>query len=182
MSMPRTCTSQCLLLLAAVSLGCAEGPSEPPGQGSAAVENTSAGSASITDVIGLWNSGNTDQAVRQFVTIEWNGPGAFTNVPVLNTSENDFQALSAGDRARMGEESIALVSMFKGLARDALQAGDEAREAGDQETAAAHYQAVREFGEALSTPDQTQVIQMMGQVILKMAEEKDSGIEHQMTQ
>jgi hypothetical protein len=135
--------------------------------GSSAVPKT----ARLEDVVASWESGNKDEAVRQFLLIRWDEPAAVSGLPVLDLSEEQFASLPADRKISVQDESIRQVTTFKSLARHAITAGDNARASGQTETATAHYEAVRHLGEALSSPARLLIIQQLGKAIVKSVSE-----------
>ncbi|MCX7424482.1 MAG: hypothetical protein NTW96_02425 [Planctomycetia bacterium] len=130
----------------------------------------------FTNVLAAWESGAKDDAVKQFVSIQWNDRAVFAGVPALNVSEDGFKSLDAPARTQMLNECIKLASALRAIARHALAAGDQALASGDKPTAKIHYEAVRHFGEALTSPERVLVIQQLGKGIVGSAQEKESGL------
>jgi hypothetical protein len=127
------------------------------------------------DVLASWESGRQDEAVKQLLSMRWDQPGVFTDVPMMNLSEKDFTALPANERERTAKEAIELSNTLRNLARHALSTGQQAQASGDKQTAKAHYEAVLHLGQALSTSERLLLIQLVGKALVKTAEERLSA-------
>ena len=109
--------------------------------------------------------------------IHWDVSGVFFDLPVLNLSEDRFTSLSRSERTSMQEESLQLTRTLRAISRHVIAAGDNLQASGDKKAAKASYQAVQHFGEALSSPERLQVIQMIGKGIANSAQEKAAAME-----
>lgn len=134
-------------------------------------------SVRLTDVLALWESGKKDDAAKQLALIHWDASDVFSDLPVLNLSEDRFMSFSRSERTSMQEESLQLTRTLRAISRHVLAAGDNWQASGDNEAAKASYQAVQHFGEALSNPERLQVIQMIGKGIANSAQEKATAME-----
>ena len=183
-------------VLVASACGCArqEDESPPNSQASSASSDEVAGPSSqgkrngssvppapakgilFDDVLASWESGKKDEAVEQLLSIRWAGPDVFADMPMMNLSEQGFASLPRDERTRIQKELIELVGTLRALVRHAVAAGDDAQASGDKQTAKAHYQAVLNLGQAVSSPQRTLLIQQVGKTIATVGREKLSAL------
>lgn len=131
----------------------------------------------VADVLAAWESGNKDEAVKQLLAVPWEAEAVFDGLPILNLSEERFMSLAASERTSTQEEAMKIVPTLKDLARHAISAGDNAQVSGDSKAARMHYEAVLNFGKALSSPQRLQIIQLIGNATVRFAEDKMRGDE-----
>lgn len=153
-------------------------PPPPPGtQNGNSVAQAPAKRIVVSDVLASWESGKKDHAVEQLLSVRWDGPDVFADVPNMNLSEKDFGALPADERDRISEELWQLDSTLLSLARHAWSVGKKAQASGDEQTAKAHYEAVLHLGQAMSDPEHVVVIQRRGKGITIGAQKRLSALE-----
>lgn len=150
------------------------GSSERPEGASSALDSAAQGPL-LSDVLALWESGNKDDAVEQLLSIRWDAPSLFDNMPIMGQSEKEFASLPDDERKRIQDEAMQLVGTSRSLARHAVSAGDSAQASGDAARAKAHYEAVLRLGQALSSPERLAVIQLSGKAMMGLAEKKLSA-------
>ena len=154
-------------------------PSAPASTESPALSGKSTvASPGFSTVLASWSKGNKDGAVQQLLSIRWDEPAIFDDVPHLSLSEDQFRALSLSrdERTRRQKEYMELATTFKNLSRHCFSIGDNARASGDGQTAKAHYEAVLHLGQALSGPNRVSLIQLTGKAIVGAAGEKLAGL------
>ena len=191
--MRRPCIAAAGVLVASfvvLSCGCSKTPieSEPGNQVSAEPVAESKGPPSppvtsqahegvvrLADVLASWESGDDDDAVKQIVSIRWDKPNVLANVSVLNLTEDSFARLPYDDQERVMKELMEVSKVSRDLARHVVAVGDKARASGNEEMAATHYEAVRQFGKALSRPERLQGIQLVGRALERMTQDKVSA-------
>ena len=133
---------------------------------------------SLDHVLTLWDQGDKDAATEGFLSIRWNDPATLANVPVMNLSEQQFQSLSRGKRDRTMKEYQDLRSkLLIGIVRHVRSAGDSALATGDKQTAKAHYEGILRCGQALSSPDRFELMNLDGKAALSMAQKGLSSLE-----
>jgi hypothetical protein len=130
----------------------------------------------LRDVLASWESGKKEQAVAQLLSVRWDQPGVFSDVPTMNLSEQGFAALPPDLRNRTASDATQLTATLRSLAREALSVGEQAQVSGDKQTARVHFEAVLHLGQALSSPERLLLIQLVGKVFVKTAEERLSAL------
>lgn len=133
--------------------------------------------AVLGNVLASWESGKKEEALKQLLSVRWDGPGVFADVPNMNLSEKDFGALPADERDRIGKELMELTTTLRSLARHANSIGDNAQASGDKQTAKAHYEAVLHLAQAMSSPEHVLLIQQVGKGIAGSAQTRLSAVE-----
>jgi len=130
----------------------------------------------LGQVIAAWNMGKKSDAVNQFLQLDWKDPSVFQGVPSLTMSEAMFASLPAAQRDQMSQVVQQLCQTLRDLAKAVVASTDRLIASGNTEGTRARLEAVQQFGQALDGPERLQVIQLVGQVITKLAQEKLSGI------
>jgi hypothetical protein len=145
------------LLLLVIVPGCSETPVAPATDASVAPLGTP-----FSDMLAAWEADKKNEAAAQFVELDWNATETLSQVPLLNLAESEFQALSQNERNETQQAAMNLIATLRGLARQVIANAEEAEAAGDSESAEKQYEAVREFGAALVSPQRLQIFQMVG--------------------
>jgi hypothetical protein len=101
-------------------------------------------------VLALWETDQKDEAVKQFLSIQWGDPSVFQSIEVLNISEQELRLLPQDEGLRIAEKSPILAIELRDLMFYVVSIGDKHASSGDIQIAKAHFEAVRLCGEALS--------------------------------
>jgi hypothetical protein len=124
--------------------------------------------------LAVWNEGRTDQAVRDFLAIDWAATGVFAGVPALTTSEAQLARLSLPEQQRFLADAMEKTSAMRKLAFEVVAAARERAAAGDYQTARSHFEAIGEYGRALAQPERLELIRLHGQAVVGYAEKQAS--------
>jgi len=138
----------------------------------AAAEIAAKSARFLGEVFVSWNMGKKDAAVQQFLAIQWDDPAAFQGIPMLVMSEQQLTSLSQEQRNRIVQETQGLSAVLRSIATHVIAAGETQAAAGDADNAKAHFDAVRQCGQALKSPDRLQVVQVVGKAMVQLAQEK----------
>jgi len=126
----------------------------------------------LGEVLVSWNMGKKDAAVQQFLSIQWDDPAAFQGIPMLVMSEQQLTSLSPEQRNRIVQETEGLSAVLRVIAAHMIATGETQAAAGDTDSAKAHFEAVRQCGQALASPDRLQAVQTLGKAMVQLAQEK----------
>jgi hypothetical protein len=130
----------------------------------------------VKDVLALWEAGQKDEAVTQFVSIQWDDPSVFKEMKVLTMSEQEYLALPRDEMKPVVEEAMNLLGKLRKLMFDVVAEGEKLAASGDANAAKEHFTAVRRYGQALSQPERLEVIQMHGKAAIGYADKKQAAI------
>ncbi len=149
---------------------------ESPEEGSTIMSSTEG--TLFKDVLALWEAEKKDEAVRQFLSIQWDNPSVFQGIEVLDVSEQEFRLLPQDERKRISKESHTLSIKMRKLMFYVSSIGDKHASSGDIQTAKEHFEAIRLYGEAFSqTESFDENIRGIGIAILAYGQKKLSEIE-----
>jgi hypothetical protein len=130
-----------------------------------------AASSPVTQpVLAAWQEGDKPRAISLFVDSDWTARPTFASGMALSLSEDQFKALSEADRELKAKEMMAQLDLMKQLAAAVAQAGREAAANGDSVQARKCFTSLKQFGAALNVPDRLRLVQLVGQVSQKMAD------------
>ncbi len=161
-----TLTVVTMLVIALAGCGRRTGPStSPSGSASSATRP-----AVAEPVLSAWQQGDSAGAIRRFLEADWKARPLFAPGSPLSLTEDQFQSLSAADREAKGAATMAQLDAFKKLARAVAEAGQQAHASGDTAQARKDFVALRQCGEALSSPESMRIVQLVGQALTKMAD------------
>lgn len=152
-------------------------PGAPGAQNESGVPPAQSGGVALSDVLASWESGKKDVAVKQLLSIRWDEPAVFADMPIMVLSEKDFRSLPRDERTRIQQELIELVGPLRNMARHAWSIGEKAQASGDKQTAKAHYEAVLHLGQALASPERVLLIQQVGKAITIGTQKRSSAVE-----
>ena len=107
----------------------------------------------LTQVLALWNRGETDAAVEHFLSLKWDAANVLGDSPVMILSERRLVALHQSERQPIVQEAMELTGALRGLVKQVLAAGDQALASGDAQTARTHFTAVLRCAQSLSQPE-----------------------------
>ena len=145
----------------------------PPKSGADPVTEESSGNeANLGAVFGAWESGAKDEAVSTLLKIDWESPMAIGDIPIMGSTERAFSALSQSERGEQQSVAMKLASSSKAILRHAFSLAEQAEEEGDNAKAELYYEAVQRLGNTLAGPERLTALQMMGESLVQMADEK----------
>jgi hypothetical protein len=159
-------------LLLALPVGCGRQPSPERSQPAATTTATpeqAAGGTPVERCLGDWKAGNKDAAIKSFSTLDFTRP-MFSKGTPLGFSESAFADLPAAAREKIGAELLADCEVIKSLSRGIKDAATEAKRTGDTSTSQKYSEQLRQFGEQLTKPSCTKVVQMHGRALKKLAD------------
>jgi len=126
----------------------------------------------LGEVLVSWNMGKRDEAVQKFLAIQWDAATAFQGIPMLVMSEQQLTSLSPEQQNRIVQETQGLSAVLRVIAAHMIATGETQAAAGDTDSAKAHFEAVRQCGQALAIPDRLEVVQTLGKAMVQLAQEK----------
>ena len=129
------------------------------------------------DVLALWETDQKDDAVKQFLSIQWDDPSVFQGIQALNMSDQELRLLPQDERKRISEEAHTLTLKMRKLMFYVVSIGDKHASAGDIQIAKEHFDAVRLYGEALCQPERLEIMRLIGKAIVAHGQKKLSEIE-----
>jgi hypothetical protein len=94
----------------------------------------------------------------------------FASDSTLSLSEDQFKALSAGERQSRGTELTAQVEAFRRLASAVAEAGRDAAAKGDTAQARKYFTSLQQCGTALESSNCLAIVQLVGKAVRKMGE------------
>jgi hypothetical protein len=104
----------------------------------------------LEDMLAMWQAGEQDKAVEEFLKIDWAGEKVFADDSVLDVNESDYGGMSVEKKKEVRQQTIELMKAVRELARRALEVGDEAVSVKEFEKAEMYFVAVGECTKALS--------------------------------
>ncbi len=130
------------------------------------------------DVLALWETDQKDEAVKQFLSIQWGDPSVFQSIEALNISEQELRLLPQDEGMRIAGEVPILTRELRDLMFYVVSIGDKHASSGDIQIAKAHFEAVRLYGEALcQQPEPLEIMRMIGKAFVAHGQKKLSEIE-----
>ena len=170
-----------------ILFGCSKKVDEPNPNSDAVSElntQTSVDSAGPSTVEGitvkgmleLWDAGHTDEAVNQFLGIQWGDPSAYRDMPVLTISDKQWRSLSKAEQLRTTKEAMSQTGRLRKVLIEVVSVGKTLAESGDTETAKRHLKAALEYGEALSQSQRFEVVRGHGQAALGYVQQNLAGV------
>ena len=153
----------------------AEGIKESPKEGSTTTSSTEG--TLFKDVLALWEADQKDEAVKQFLSIQWSDPSVFQGIQAMNMSEQELRLLPQDEINRIVGELHDLTRKMRNLMFYVVSIGDKLASSGDIKMAKEHFETVRLYGEALSQSERFEIIQLVGKAFVSHAQKKLSGIE-----
>ena len=108
------------------------------------------------EVLELWQSGQKDQAVSQFLAINWQSPDIFEKESIFTISESQFAKLSAAKRQQISQDALAKIKHVKELTRHIVEHTKTLAIQNENTEAVKYYTALINCGSRLSGSDQLQ--------------------------
>ena len=116
-----------------------------------AKEVKAAAAGSLTDALASWQAGKKDEAVKEFVDIDWSKTTALPKSLVIQQSEANFKALDKLAQTQQMTSVLSEVTAIKTLCASVL---DAAAASADSQK---YYDAVLKFANMLSTQKSSMV-------------------------
>ena len=116
--------------------------------------------------------GDNSAAVSRFLETDWRARPLFSPGSTLGLSESQFVALSYADREAKRGGVEAQAGELKKLSLAVLQAGRDAAASNDSALALKYFTALKQFGEALESPDSLAIVKMLGSGMRRAAEKE----------
>ena len=129
------------------------------------------------DVLALWEAEKKDEAVKQFLSIQWDNPSVFQGIETLNMTEQELGSLPLDEVKPIAGEALNLSRKMRNLVFYVVETGDKHISSGDIKAAKDHFEAIRLFGEALLQSDRIELIKLVSKAILALGQKKLSEIE-----
>jgi uncharacterized lipoprotein YehR (DUF1307 family) len=129
------------------------------------------------DVLALWETDQKDEAVKQFLSIQWDNPSVFQGIETLNMTEQELTSLPLDEVKPIAGEALNLSRKMRDLVFYVVETGDKHISSGDIKSAKEHFEAIRLFGEALLQSDRIELIKMVSKAIVSLGQKKLSEIE-----
>lgn len=131
----------------------------------------------LSDVLSSWDAEDKERATKQFIKVDWDHPEVFANVPVLNTSEQDFMTSSQDQQMQFMQDAKEFATKLRKLGLHILSMGDTALASGDKATSKKYFDAVLQCARSIASNDCYELIQLTAKELIKAAEDKLSTIE-----
>lgn len=131
----------------------------------------------LGEVLVSWNMGKSDEAVQKFVALSWDDPAVFQGIPALAIGEEQLASLQEAQRNRVVQHAQELAGTLRDLVRAVAGAGDTLAVSGNTEGARAHFDALKQCGQALQSPNHVVMIQLVGEAMATFAQEKLDAIQ-----
>ena len=138
----------------------------PPG-------STPSAAASVAEpVMTAWQQGDRSTAISSFLQTDWTSRPLFASSSALGLTEDQFKALSPAQQQADSAEIYAQLESLNELAKAVVQVGRDAAATGDKEQARKYFASVKQFGGALSSPDCTRIVQLVGRAVVSMGDKE----------
>jgi hypothetical protein len=121
-------------------------------------------------VLTAWQEGDKSAAISRFLNADWSARPIFAAGMVLSLNEAQFKALPDADRQLKSDEMMAQLDLMKQLAAAVAQAGRDAVAQSAAAQARKCFTSLKQFGTALDSADRLQLVQIVGRVSKKMAD------------
>jgi hypothetical protein len=154
--------------------GAPEHSSQSPKAGSTVT--ATAGGTTLKDLFTLWEAGQKDAAVRQFLSMQWSDSSVYRDMPVLMLSEQEYRSLPPDEAKQILDEAMKLTGRLRMLMFHVASVGDGLASSGNTEIAMQHFDAIRQYGQALSRAERIEVIRNHGKAAVTYAEKKLSAM------
>ena len=128
------------------------------------------------DALASWEAGRKDEAVTQFLSVQWDSPSAFEGMEALTMSEQDFRALSQSEMTQAAKQAMDLTGKLRKLIFYVASDAEKLAASGNTQAAKERLMAVKRHGQALSQPERLEIVQMYGEAAAAYADKKLSAI------
>jgi hypothetical protein len=124
----------------------------------------------MQSVVAAWQQGDKSTAISRFVATDWSERPLFAPGSTLSLSEEQFKSLPPADREAKMKDMISQISALKEPAMAVLQAGRDAAGKKDVVQARKYFTAVKQYGEALDSPDTILFVKQLGPFFKQLAD------------
>ena len=131
----------------------------------------------LQDVLSSWDAGDEERATEQFIKVNWDNPDVFTNVRILNISQQDFMASTQEQQMQFMQDIKSFAINLGNLGLHVLSVGDTALASGDKATSRKYYESVLQCGQSLVSNDYYEWVQVTGKGFIKVSEDKLAQLE-----
>ena len=105
----------------------------------------------LDDVLAMWQAGEQDKAVEEFLKMDWEGERILADDSVLDVNESDYEAMSVEKKKQVRQQTVELMRAVRELTRKALEIGGKALSAKEFEKAETYFVAVNRCTKVLSS-------------------------------
>lgn len=109
-----------------------------------------------------WQAGNKDDALKEFVAVDFTQRPLFPKGSVLAYSETEFMALPRAVNEKIHPQILSEIRPLKGLALHVKEASVAAQNQGDKAKADKYLLQLQRCGEALDHPNSLALLQVVG--------------------
>ena len=160
-----------LAWLVIVSIGLTACGKKPVSQGNLQRTNLAPGTGAAAEVVlAAWQQEDKTAAMARFLETDWSARPLFTPGSAMALSETQWAALPNQDRESKRGPLEAQAGEFTSLVVAVLKAGQDAAANNDPVLARKHFNALKQFGEAVDRPDFTEIVRMFGRAAKKGAD------------
>lgn len=124
--------------------------------------------ASLARALDLWQAGKKDEALEQFMAVDFSRRPLFPKGSVLAYSEREYMALPRAVNEKLQPEVLAQMGPLKTLATHVKDSAQAARARGDTARADACLAQLRRCGDALVHKDSLAILQAVGRAFQRM--------------
>ena len=89
----------------------------------------------MNDVLALWETGQKDEAVKQFLSIQWDNPSVFEKMDVLTMTEKAYLALPRDEMEPVMKEAMNMTKKLRELMFGVVAKAEELAASGNIEAA-----------------------------------------------
>jgi hypothetical protein len=123
----------------------------------------------LEEIVARWSRGNKDDAVAEFLLVDWQAPASFSKESAFGLTEQETMALSPSDQEARSAQYVSL----KSLCLSVREAGKKAAAAGDRDKAKRHFVAVEQCGEFLAgIPNAPLILQQFAKAFVQMGSQE----------
>jgi len=125
----------------------------------------------ITQVLGLWTDGKTEEAIALLLTVDWDAPLVFAEEPYIVTlKEQDIVEFQQDERQRIMGVVMPSCNTVRKICFALVERAKTARAAADYTTAEKDLEAALHLGELLNRdPEGVLIVQLVGIAVRKLA-------------
>ncbi|MCH8218283.1 MAG: hypothetical protein IH892_16115, partial [Planctomycetes bacterium] len=131
----------------------------------------------VKSMLELWEAGQKEDAVKEFLAIRWEDPSAYREVPVFAMSDRQWRSLPRSEQLAVTKDSISQLSELRKMLFEVVATGRTLVSSGDAEMAKEHFEAALRFGEGLSRPRWFELVRDLGRAASEYAQKELTGME-----
>lgn len=125
--------------------------------------------ASLDQAMKLWQAGQQEAALKEFVAVDFTQRPLFPKGSVLAYSEKEFMALPRAVNEKIHPQILSEIRPLKGLALHVKEASVAARNQGDKGKADKYLLQLKRCGEALGHPDSLALLRTFEKAFTRLA-------------